>query len=61
VNQRSAITLLSVNVWQLAGTRCQQDAAGPGEFTKVVYESTFTKYAEETSFINAYPLQKRLE
>jgi hypothetical protein len=57
VNQPSAITLLSVSAWQLAGTRCQQDAAGPGKFTKLVYESTFTKYSEETSFINVKPLQ----
>ena len=45
--------LLSVNAWELAGTKCQQAAAGPGEFKKLVYDSTFTKRAEEKSFVNA--------
>lgn len=45
--------LLSLNTWQLPGTRCQQAIAAPGEFKKPVYESKFTKRAEEMSFVNS--------
>ena len=32
--------------------------AGPGEFTKLVYDSKFTKCAEEMSFVNAVASDK---
>ena len=47
--------LLSVNTWQLAGAKCQQATVARGEFTKPVYESTFTKRAEGMSFVNFKP------
>ena len=45
-----------LNREQLLGTRCQQAAAGHGEFKKPVYDSKFTKRAEGMSFVNS---QKR--
>jgi len=47
--------LLSVNTWQLPGTRCSWAIAGSGEFEKPVYDSTFTKLAEGMSFVNSQP------
>lgn len=48
-----------MNVCQLASAKCQQAAAGLGEFKKLVYESKFTKYSEGTSFVNFEPSKKR--
>jgi len=51
--QQDKEALLSINTWQLPDTRCSQAIAAPGEFKKPVYESKFTKRAEETSFVNS--------
>jgi hypothetical protein len=40
------ITLPFLNCEQLPCTRCQQAAAAPGEFKKLVYESKFRKLAK---------------
>ena len=45
--------LRSANAQQLASTRCQQAAVWSEEFTKLVYESKFTKPAKGMSFVNA--------
>ena len=42
-----------MSAWQLIGARCYQAAVARDEFTKLAYESTFTKYPEGTSFVNA--------
>jgi hypothetical protein len=47
--------LLFLNSWQLASIRFQRAAAGPGEFTKPIYEPKFTKMAEGMSFVNPEP------
>ena len=44
-----------MNPLQLLGTRCQLAPIGQGEFTKLVYESKFTKPAEGMSFANLKP------
>ena len=47
------IFLLSVNRSQLPIIRCRRAAVKPGEFTKRVYDSKFTKRAERISFVNS--------
>ena len=42
-----------LNREQLLGTRCQQAAAGHGEFKKPVYDSKFTKRAVEMISVNS--------
>ena len=49
------VILLSMNTWQLPGTRCSWAIAGLGKFTKLVYESKFRKRAEGMSFVNLKP------
>ena len=39
------ITLPFLNCEQLPHTKCQMAATVPGEFTKLVYDSKFTKLA----------------
>jgi hypothetical protein len=36
-----------------SGTKHQVSAAGPGEFTKPVYDSKFTKWPKGMSFVNS--------
>ena len=47
------IALLSLNTWQLLSTRCSSGLAGPGEFTKPGYDSTFRKRAKGMRFVNS--------
>ena len=46
-------TLPFVNAWQQLGTRWPVCPIGQGEFTKLVYDSKFTKLAEGMSFVNS--------
>ena len=52
-----------MNARQLAGAKCQQAAVARDEFKKLVYDSSFTKRAEEMGFVNfwcGYELSKKL-